>query len=81
MPYQVSLLILFYFISHILYQKFHSTETASLQLKNNIVDSVDSGIIANLTALDVSAVFDTLDNIVFLHRLQHTFGFSGYVIS
>ena len=30
---------------------------------------------------DMSAAFDTLDYITLLHRLQHTFGLSGYVIS
>ena len=29
----------------------------------------------------MSAAFDTLDHITLLHRLQHTFGLSGYVIS
>ena len=39
------------------------------------------GKITILTALDMSAAFDTLDHITLLHRLQHTFGLSGYVIS
>ena len=34
-----------------------------------------------LTALDMSAAFDTWDHITLLHRLQHTFGLSGYAIS
>ena len=42
---------------------------------------IDSGKITILTALDMSAAFDTLDHITLLHRLQHTFGLSGYVIS
>ena len=29
----------------------------------------------------MSAAFDTLDHITLLHRLQHTFGFSGYAIA
>ena len=63
------------------YRKFHSTETALLQLTNDIMETIDSGNITILTALDMSAVFDTLDHITLLHRLQHTFGLSGYVIS
>ena len=43
--------------------------------------NIDSGKITILTALDMSAAFDTLDHITLLHRLQHTFGVSGYVIS
>ena len=62
------------------YRKFHSTETALLKLTNDIMETIDSGKITILTALDMSAAFDTLDHIT-LHRLQHTFGLSGYVIS
>ena len=63
------------------YRKFHSTETALLKLTNDIMETIDSGKITILTALDMSAAFDTLDHITLLHRLQHTFGLSGYVIS
>ena len=63
------------------YRKFHSTETALLKLTNDILESIDSGKITILTALDMSAAFDTLDHITLLHRLQHTFGLSGYAIS
>ena len=38
---------------------------------------IDSGKITILTALDMSAAFDTLDHITLLHRLQHTFGLSN----
>ena len=44
-------------------------------------ETIDSGKITILTALDMSAAFDTLDHTTLLHRLQHTFGLSGYVIS
>ena len=63
------------------YRKFHSTETALLKLTNDIMETIDSGKITILTALDMSAAFDTLDHITLLYRLQHTFGLSGYVIS
>ena len=52
-----------------------------LKLTNDIMESIDSGKITILTALDMSAAFDTLDHITLLHRLQHTFGLSGYAIS
>ena len=68
-------------ISESAYRKFHSTETALLKLTNDIMESIDSGKITILTALDMSAAFDTLDHITLLHRLQHTFGLSGYAIS
>ena len=44
-------------------------------------ENIDSGKITILTALDMSTAFDTLDHITLFHRLQHTFGLSGYVIS
>ena len=69
------------FLHYSLYRKFHSTETALLKLTNDIMETVDSGQITILTALDMSAAFDTLDHITLLHRLQHTFGLSGYVSS
>ena len=63
------------------YRKFHSTETALLKLANDIFENIDSGKITILTALDMSAAFDTLDHATLLHRLKHTFGLSGFVIS
>ena len=59
------------------YRKFHSTETALLKLTNDILETIDSGKITILTALDMSAAFDTLDHATLLHRLEHTFGLSG----
>ena len=44
-------------------------------------ETIDSGKITILTALDMSAAFDTLDHATLLHRLEHTFGMSGFVIS
>ena len=63
------------------YCKFHSTETALLKLTNDILETMDSGKITILTALDMSAAFDTLDHATLLHRPEHTFGLSGFVIS
>ena len=63
------------------YRKFHSTETALLKLTNDILNSIDHGKISILAAHDMSAAFDTLDHATLLHRLEHTFGLSGCVIS
>ena len=52
-----------------------------LKLTNDIMETIDSGKIAILTTLDMSATFDTVDHDTLLHRLQHTFGQSGFVIS
>ena len=62
------------------YRKFHSTETALLKLTNDIMDTIDSGKVTILAALDMSAAFDTLDHTtLLLNRLEHTFGLSGTV--
>ena len=45
------------------------------------METIDSGEITILTALDMSAAFDTLDHATLIHRLEHTFGLSGFVIS
>ena len=66
------------------YHKFHSTETALLKLTNDILENIDSGKITKLTALDMSAAFDTLDHATLLHSRDETkciFGLSGFVIS
>ena len=63
------------------YRKFHTTETALLKLTNDILENIDSGKITILTALDMSAAFDTLDHTTLIHRLEHTFGLSGFVAS
>ena len=62
-------------------RKFHSTETALLKHTNDILESIDSWKITILTALDMSAAFDTLDHATLFHRLEHTFCLSGFVIS
>ena len=41
------------------YRRFHSTETALFKLTNDILETIDSGKITILTALDMSAAFDT----------------------
>ena len=63
------------------YRRFYSTETALFKLTNDIMETIDSVKITILTALDMSAAFGTLDHATLLHRLEHTFGLSGFVIS
>ena len=71
-----------FFSYSLLIANFHSTETALLKPTNDVMETIDSGKITILTALDMSAAFDSLDHITLLHKLQHTsFGLSGYVIS
>ena len=42
---------------------------------------MDEGKLSVLVLLDLSAVFDTIDHDILLHRLQHVFGIQGTVLS
>jgi len=52
----------------------HSTETAVLRVLSDILLAVDSGDVAALIFLDLSAAFHTVDHDILLQRLQTTFG-------
>ena len=43
------------------YKEFHSTETALLKVKDDIMRSIDRGCAVVLVLLDLSAAFDTVD--------------------
>ena len=44
------------------YKAHHSTETALLQVKNNIMQSLDDDKVVLLVLLDLSAAFDIIDH-------------------
>ena len=52
------------------YQAFRSTETAIAGLLSDILSALDTGDIAALAMLDLSAAFDTVDHTILLQRLQ-----------
>jgi hypothetical protein len=56
------------------YRSHHSTETAVLKVLADILRAVDSGDLALLTLLDLSAAFDTVDHETLLHRLNVSYG-------
>ena len=62
------------------YRPGYSTETALLEIVNDLLLSLDGGNISLLASLDLSAAFDTIDHDILLHRLQHNFGLSGTVL-
>ena len=62
------------------YKKFHSTETALLQVQNDLLMSIDADGGAILVLLDLSAAFDTIDHSVLLNRLSDL-GIHGAVLS
>ena len=55
----------------------HSTETALLEIANDLLLSFDNGNVSIVTYLDLSAVFDTTDHNILLSRLEHVFGIHG----
>ena len=59
----------------------HSTETALLKVVNDLLTAMDTGKVSVLTLLDLSAAYDTIDRDIFLHRLEHLFGFQGTALT
>ena len=59
------------------YRRFHSTETAVLRVLSDILTALDSGILAMLTLLDLSAAFDSVDRKILLRRLMVLVGLSS----
>ena len=56
------------------YTEYHSTETALLDVMNNVHSEVDSGRVVLLVLLDLSAAFDTVKHDLLLERLLYCFG-------
>ena len=61
------------------YRAYHSTETAVLKVLADILRAVDTGDLALLTLLDLSAAFDTVDHDTLLRRLSVSYGLDGGV--
>ena len=63
-------------------RKNHSTETALLEEKNDLlIMNMNKGHVSLLVLLDLSAVFDTVDHEILMRRLQTEFGVGGAVLS
>jgi hypothetical protein len=59
------------------YRQKHSTETALLKVRSDIVMKMNSENVVLLVLLDLSAAFDTVDHEIFLSRIHSTFGITG----
>ena len=59
------------------YREHHSTETALLRVKNDILLNMNQQRVTLLVLLDLSAAFDTVDHTILLDRLYSDFGISG----
>jgi len=61
------------------YRRHHSTETALLRVKNDVLKCLDNGKAVIMVLLDMSAAFDTVDHHILLQRLNCRFGIGGTV--
>jgi ribonuclease HI len=57
----------------------HSTETALIQLVDNIATAMDGGHTTLVASLDLAGAFDTLDREVLMRKLDRTCGIRGPV--
>ena len=56
------------------YKSSHSTETALLRVKNDILNELDNGKAVMVVLLDLSSAFDTIDHNILVDRMQKEFG-------
>ena len=66
---------------HSAYRKHHSTESALLNIHNDILLNMAKGSVIALTLLDLSAAFDTTDHTILLDRLNVNYGVSELGLS
>ena len=59
------------------YRACHSTESALIKVKNDLMMSINSRQVVLLLLLDLSAAFDTIDHEILLSRLSTRIGVSG----
>ena len=63
------------------YRAGHSTETALIKVKADLLNAIDNKEVICLVHLDLSVAFNTFDHQILLDRLKKMFGFTGLVIN
>ena len=59
------------------YKQHHSTETALMKVKNDLLMNMDRQRVTLLVLLDLSAAFDTVSRSILLDRMCDRFGVTG----
>ena len=62
------------------YKSYHSTETALLKVKADILKVMDNQEVTWLVLLDLSATFGMVDHKILLDRLENHFGIKGMAL-
>ena len=62
------------------YKPCHSTETALLKVKADILRTMDNHEITCLVLLDLSPTFNTVDHRILMNRLENHFGIKGMAL-
>jgi len=61
------------------YRSSHSTETALLKVKSDILNMMDNNCCVMLVMLDLTAAFDTIDHRILINRLHNSFVISWFL--
>ncbi|XP_047123408.1 uncharacterized protein LOC124806480 [Hydra vulgaris] len=56
------------------FRSYHSTETALLNICNDILLNIDDGLTTILLSLDISSAFDTIDHSLLITCIKNNFG-------
>ena len=59
------------------YRKHHSTKSALIRVSNDILRAIDDNSTALRLLFDLSASFDTVNQVILLNRLRDRFGIKG----
>ena len=63
------------------YRVGHSTETALIKVKADILNAINNKEVVCLVLLDLLVAFDTVNHQILLKRLKNMFGLTGTVIN
>ena len=63
------------------YRVGHSTESALLKVKSDLLHEMDNQEVTCLVLLDLSAAFDTVDHDLLLNQLHFRYGFNGTILN